>query len=97
VEEVHVAFVLAYGQFPTFIQAKSFLKPFRSNVVQPAKLEQSYSDYFGPSAHLKFLKKHDEQSEADSELLFTRMLEAENNPTIPARPSRPNHHSSVKQ
>jgi hypothetical protein len=36
VEEVHVAFVLVYGQIPNFIQAESFLKPFRSNTKSPA-------------------------------------------------------------
>jgi hypothetical protein len=73
VEEVHVAFVLVYGQIPTLTQAESFLKPFHRNVVQPATLEQ-YLDYFCPGAHLIFFKKRDEHSE----LLFTRMLEAEN-------------------
>ncbi len=64
---------------------ESFLKPFRSNAVQPAKLEQSYSDYFDPSTHCNFFKKRDEQSE----LLFTRMLEAENDPssTFSSQPS----------
>jgi hypothetical protein len=56
VEEGQVAFVLVYGRIPTFTQAETFLKPFCSNVVQPAKLEQSYLDYFGPSAHLNGLK-----------------------------------------
>jgi hypothetical protein len=41
VEEVHVAFVLVYGQIPIFTQEESFLKPFRSNVVQSAKLATS--------------------------------------------------------
>ncbi len=76
-EEVHVAFVLVYGQIPTFTQAEPFLKPFRRDVVQPAKLEQSYLDPFGPSAHRNVIKMRDEQSE----LLFTRMLEAENDPS----------------
>ncbi len=65
-EEFHLTFVLVHGQIPTFIQAESFIKPFRSNVVQPAKLEQSYSDYFGASAHLQ------------SDLVLTRMREAKN-------------------
>jgi hypothetical protein len=54
--------MLVYGQIATFMQAESFIKPFRSNVVEQAKLEHSYSDYFGPSAHLAFFKKRDEQS-----------------------------------
>jgi hypothetical protein len=56
-----------------------------SNVIQPAKLGQSHSDYFSPSANHKVFKTRDEQSV----LLFIRMLEAENdsNLTVSSQPA----------
>jgi hypothetical protein len=56
VEQVHVGFVLVYGQIPTFTQAESLLKPFCRIVAQPEKVEQSYLDYSVP-LHSQFFQK----------------------------------------
>ncbi len=83
-EEVHVVFVMVHDQILALTQEESFFNPFRLNVVQPSKWEQSYLDFLGPSEHHIFSKSVMTWSSLKTLCcsMFNRMLERR---TITAR------------